>query len=63
MSGCVELTKAMLKDPINLHIQSEWLDFEAARRIADRKAHEMAPFPMLLAWFDKRKAEFSPKVE
>ena len=39
------------------------LTFGQAKRIADQSAREVAPHPMLLAWFERATGEYSPKVE
>lgn len=63
MATCRVLTKDMLADAIELQIDSKDLDWSRARQIADEKAREKSPDPMLMAWFDKRTGDFSPQVE
>jgi hypothetical protein len=63
MPGCVELTKEMLSSPFELSISDNDLTFSEAREIADRKAFEINPDAMLLAWFDRKSGTFSPRVE
>lgn len=63
MSGCVALTPEMLIAPRRLKICGEDLDFAAAKAIADREARSINPDTMLLAWFDRRRGTFSPRVE
>jgi hypothetical protein len=62
MTDCILLTRAMLKNPIDIGVRDELLDFARARAIADRRARELAPEPMLLAWFDRDAETFSPQV-
>jgi hypothetical protein len=61
MADCLLLTRNMLRDPVDLRI-TEALDFPLARTLADRRARELAPEPMLLAWYNGRSGEFSPQV-
>lgn len=62
MTNCVPLKKEMLNDPIEIIKKDETLDFPAAKRIADQKAGEIAKDPMLLGWYDRKRARFSPNV-
>jgi len=62
MAGCIPLSREMLKDPIDIGVRDEFLDFARARAIADRRARELGPEPMLLAWFDRDAGAFSPQV-
>jgi len=62
MAGCIPLSREMLKDPIDVSVSDESLDFARARAIADRRAGEMGPEPMLLAWYDRGAGAFSPQV-
>ena len=62
MAGCILLSREMLKDPIDIGVRDEPLDFARARAIADRRARELAPEPMLLAWYDRGAGAFSPRV-
>jgi hypothetical protein len=63
MSGCIELTKDMLVSPRRVTISTRDLAFSAAKGIADKEALTIDPDAMLLAWFDKKTGEFSPRVE
>jgi hypothetical protein len=63
MSGCAELRKEMLISPIEVKSDGDAMDFYGARKIADGKAREVCEEPMLLAWFDRKTGEFSPRVE
>jgi hypothetical protein len=62
MADCTLLTRAMLIDPIDIGVADEPLDFARARAIADRRARELAPEPLLLAWYDRGAGAFSPRV-
>ena len=62
MAGCIPLSREMLKDPIDIGVRDEPLDFARARAIADRRARELGPEPMLLAWFDRGAGAFSPQA-
>ena len=53
--------KNFLKNPI--HIKTESLDFETAKKIADQKAKELCSDPMLLAWYQGKTGEYTPKTE
>jgi hypothetical protein len=63
MPGCTELTKEMLSSPKELSIGDRNLTFSAAKELADKKAHEINPDAMLLAWFDRKSGAVSPRVE
>jgi hypothetical protein len=52
----------MLKDPIQLRIAEDPLDFFRARALADQRAGEAGGEPMLLAWYNGVTGEFSPGV-
>lgn len=63
MSECpVPLTREMLADPVDLRIEDPGLDFSRAKQAADRRARELAPQPLLLAWFDRQMGRFSPNI-
>ena len=62
MAGCIPLSREMLKDPIDVSVSDESLDFARARAIADRRAGQEGPEPMLLAWYDRGAGAFSPQV-
>jgi hypothetical protein len=62
MADCIPLSRAMLKDPIDMSVPDEPLDFSRARAIAERRARDLAPEPMLLAWYDRGSGQFSPRV-
>ena len=62
MADCMLLTREMLKDPIDIGVFDAPLDFSRARTIADRRARELGPEPMLLAWYDRGAGAFSPQV-
>ena len=62
MAGCIPLSRGMLKDPIDVSVSDESLDFARARAIAETRARELGPEPMLLAWYDRGAGAFSPQV-
>jgi hypothetical protein len=62
MAGCIPLSRGMLKDPIDVSVSDESLDFARARAIAETRARELGPEPMLLAWYDRAAGKFSPQV-
>jgi hypothetical protein len=62
MADCIPLRREMLKDPIDVDVADESLDFARARAIAEARAREVAPEPMLLAWYDRGAGQFSPRV-
>ena len=62
MAGCIPLSREMLKDPIDIGVRDEPLDFARARAIADQRARELGPEPMLLAWYNGGTGAFSPQV-
>jgi hypothetical protein len=62
MAECIPLSRDMLQNPIDIALRDAPLDFARARAIADRRAQELAPDPMLLAWYDRDAGAFSPQV-
>jgi hypothetical protein len=62
MAECIPLSRDMLQDPIDIVVRDEPLDFARARALADRRARELAPDPMLLAWYDRDAGAFSPQA-
>jgi hypothetical protein len=63
MSSCKILTREMLHLAIDVFVEDPDLDFYRARKVADVRARQMSEDPMLLAWYDRRSGEFSPRVE
>lgn len=61
MLKCVPLTREMLKDPIEIAVE-EHLDFQQAQNLARRRAGEVCAEPLLLAWFDRTRGQFSPQI-
>jgi hypothetical protein len=62
MVECIPLTRDMLTNPDDIGVTDTPLTFARARAIADRRARELAPDPMLLAWYDRDAGVFSPQV-
>ena len=62
MLECVPLTRAMLHDPIDLRVPDPNLDFSQAQNLARQSAGEVCDEPMLLAWFDRARGQFSPNI-
>ena len=62
MADCILLTREMLKDPIDIGVAGEPLDFARARAMAEARARQEDPEPMLLAWYDRGAGAFSPQV-
>jgi hypothetical protein len=63
MYDCTYVTKDMLSHPIEVRTEAGAdLDFHRARALADEQVRKVEPDPMLLAWFDKKEARFSPNV-
>ena len=63
MEQCIVFQEEMLIDPIHVHVEGTEPDFYLTRRAADKTAAGRGNDPMLLAWFDRTKGEFSPRVE
>jgi hypothetical protein len=61
MPACVPLTREMLQDPIEIWVDGR-LDFPQAQDLARRRAREVCEEPMLLAWFDRARSQFSPNI-
>ena len=55
--------KTFLKNPIHLRSIKESLDFASAKAIADQKARQLCSDPMLLAWYQGKTGEYTPKTE
>ena len=55
-------TKNFLTNPVNLTSDKD-LDFETAKQIASQKARQLCSDPMLLAWYQGKTGEHTPKVE
>lgn len=62
MADCIPLSRAMLKDPIDIYVADVPLDLSQARAIADHRARQVAAETMLLAWYDRGTGSFSPQV-
>jgi len=62
LTTCPNLTREMLPDPVDLHLEDDALDFPRARKAADHRARELCAEPMLLAWFDRAAGRFSPNI-
>ena len=62
MVDCMPLRREMLKDPIDIGVSDEPLDFARARAIAEARARQEGAEPMLLAWYDRGAGAFSPRV-
>lgn len=63
MSSCVELSKEMLFNTVEVNFANADLNFEQAKHIADAKANETCDSHMLLAWYDKKAGTHSPRVD
>jgi hypothetical protein len=63
MSNSKILTHNMMHLPIDVFIEDSDLDFYRARKVADARASKISKEPMLLAWYDRKSGEFSPRVE
>jgi hypothetical protein len=61
--SCKILTREMLHLPIDVVVEDPAFDFFIAKKVADARVRQLADEPMLLAWYDRRSGEFSPKVE
>ncbi|HAA03643.1 MAG TPA: hypothetical protein DCZ69_02755 [Syntrophobacteraceae bacterium] len=53
----------MLRSPLTVSVPSEGLTLSSARQIADHRATTINPDVMLLAWFDRKTGQVSPRVE
>lgn len=62
MFDCTYITRDMLSHPIELRTEGVDLDFLRARALAEEQVRKLTVEPMLLAWFDKKEARFSPDV-
>jgi hypothetical protein len=51
----------MLNNPVEVRAAGP-LDWQRARDLAQLKAGEAGGAPMLLAWFDRARARFSPNI-
>ena len=55
--------KNVLATPIHVGSDKENLDFKTAKEIADQKARELCSDPMLLAWYQGKTGDYTPKTE
>lgn len=62
MYKCPDVTQEMLKNPINITTGLTMIDFDTARRLADKRAREIAVNPMLLSWYDRKTGKSSPQT-
>ncbi len=62
MVECVVLRKDMLRNPVEVRLEEEGLDFAKAKEAADREAGKRTGAPMLLAWYEGKTGRFSPQV-
>jgi hypothetical protein len=58
-----EPSREMLISPVLIDLPDQDLTYSTAKAIADSKAFSINSEAMLLAWFDKKTGEFSPRVE
>ncbi len=61
MNDCTILRSDMLSGAIHVR-ETEPLDFERAKFVADSKAREFSSEAMLLSWFDGKTGKYSPDV-
>lgn len=61
--SCKILSRKMLHLPIDELIDDPALDFQCAKKAADARARQLTEEPMLLAWYDRKSGQFSPRVE
>jgi hypothetical protein len=57
------LNREMLHLQIAVFLEDSDLDFYRARKVTAVRARQLTEEPMLLAWYDRRSGEFSPRVE
>lgn len=60
--SCKTLERDMLGTAVR-SVLAEAPSFAEARKIADSEAAKLSPDPFLLAWYDRKSGEFSPRVE
>lgn len=60
---CMVLRQDMLKEPIELSLDSGELTLESARAAADVAARAHDEDPMLISWFEAETGRHSPRVE
>jgi hypothetical protein len=63
MTGCKLLRRDMLPQPVDVQIGGGVLDLDQATKIAIARARKLHPEVMLMAWFDRKAGEYSPKIE
>jgi hypothetical protein len=61
--SCKILTREMLHLPIDVFVEDPTFDFSTAKKAADARARQVTEEPMLLAWYDHKLGQFSPRVE
>ncbi|HAY23445.1 MAG TPA: hypothetical protein DCY27_15050 [Desulfobacterales bacterium] len=62
MTECLPLNREMLPEPVDVTILGSDLDRDQAIAVAEAKARELASEVMLLAWFDRKTGNFSPRL-
>ncbi|CAN2040387.1 DUF5619 domain-containing protein [Candidatus Magnetomoraceae bacterium gMMP-15] len=63
MKACKISVKDFLVNPIYIKIKDKDLDFETAQAIAKKKAKELNDDPMLLAWYNGKTGDYTPKFD
>ncbi len=61
MPECIPLTREMLQNPMEIRV-TEPLDFQQAKDLAQQRAGEVCEAPLLLAWFDRARGQYSPNI-
>lgn len=61
--SCKILTREMLRVPVDVFVQDPGFDFYSVKKAADARARQLSEEPMLLAWYDRKSGQFSPKIE
>ncbi|MCA1961360.1 MAG: AF1514 family protein [Desulfomonile sp.] len=62
MYKCPDGKRDMLPNPISINTGLTMIDFETARRLADKRAREIAAGSMLVSWYDRKTGKASPQT-
>jgi hypothetical protein len=61
-SACRPLRRDMLPQPVDVEVSGGPVDLAQATHLAKARARELHPEVMLVAWFDQKTREYSPKI-
>jgi len=63
MDACIDCSREMLTNPVELEIKGVFVDFGMAECLAWSVARRLKEDPMLLSWYSREDGLYSPRVE